>query len=162
MTKSKKSVNTGAWGSWSLFGLVALTLSVSSCGGCGHEDAQQAAPMPPAICAAPDTTSTSFYDAVSFLFQGACTTQKNVDPAAFARASVAVLRGRVVDDAGMPLQAVAISAPQQPKWGTSTTAADGTYAFAVQGGGKALLRFELKDHIAARRLCRLESRCRRP
>jgi RHS repeat-associated protein len=151
MIKATKPVHPSSRCSWSLFGLVALTLSVSSCGGCGHDDAQPAPPPPSACATVPDTKSTSFYDAVSFLFKGDCTTQKNVDPAAFVRASVAVLRGRVVDDAGMPLPAVAISAPQQTKWGTTRTAADGTYAFAVQGGGKAVLRFELKDHIASQR-----------
>ena len=107
--------------------------------------------MPPAMCTAPDPTSTSFYDGVSFLFQGDCATQKNVDSAALTRARVAVLRGHVVDDAGKPLAGVAISTPQQPTWGTTTSAADGAYAFAVQGGGKVVLRFELKDHITAQR-----------
>lgn len=150
MMKSKRTVLEGFGGSWSLFGLVALTLSVSSCGGCGHDPAQVVT-MPPAVCAPPDPTSTSFYDGVSFLFQGDCATQKNVDPAAFTRARVAVLRGHVVDDTGRPLSGVAISAPQQPTWGTTTSGADGAYAFAVQGGGKVVLRFELQDHIAAQR-----------
>ena len=69
---SKKPLHVG---SRSVFGLVALSLSVSSCGGCGHDGAQPVA-APPPVCAVPDTTSTSFYDAVKFLFKGDCTTQK--------------------------------------------------------------------------------------
>lgn len=151
MMKSKRTVLEGFGGSWSLFGLVALTLSVWSCGGCGHDAASPVVLVPPAVCAPPDPTSTSFYDGVSFLFQSDCATQKNVDPAAFTRARVAVLRGHVVDDTGKPLSGVAISAPRQPTWGTTTSSADGAYAFAVQGGGKVVLRFELQDHIAAQR-----------
>ena len=148
MRYSENPVLSDPWRSWRLFGLVELMLGVSSCGQGGH-NAAQLAPAP--VCAAPATTSSSFYDGVSFLFQGACAPQKNVAPAAFARQSIAVLRGRVIDDSGKPLPAVAITAPQQPSWGTTTTAADGTYSFAVQGGGKVVLRFELKDHIASQR-----------
>jgi hypothetical protein len=55
---------------------VALTMGVAGCGGC--TDDHGAAPMadgPDAGCAAPDPTSTSFYDAVTFLFQSDCASQ---------------------------------------------------------------------------------------
>ena len=136
-------------GSWSRACLLSLVLALSACGSSTHDGKQSAS----TACSgpAPEPESSSFYDAVSFLFQGACATQVAADPTAFTRARASVLRGRVIDDAGKPLQKVAVSAPQEPTWGTTTTATDGSYAFVVQGGGKAVLRFELDGHIASQR-----------
>src|SRR5450432_1663339 len=78
-------------GSWrrNWLGLAALTVPVLGCSS-RHDGAAASTPH----CAAPATTSSSFYDGVSFLFQGDCATQKNVADGAFVRQSVAVLRGR--------------------------------------------------------------------
>jgi RHS repeat-associated protein len=133
------------------FIVAGLALSLASCGSGSSGPATKPTQPAPGTCLPPAATSTSFYDGVSFLFQGDCKTQQDVTAAAFTRQAIAVLRGRVVDDSGKPLAEVAISAPQQTAWGTTTSAADGSYSFAVQGGAKDVLRFELKGHIASQR-----------
>jgi RHS repeat-associated protein len=59
----------------------------------------------------------------------------NADPDVFDSERFTVLRGLVVDLSGEPVPDVTIAIMDHPEVGTTTTAADGTYVLAINGGG---------------------------
>ncbi len=98
------------------------------------------------------TVTTSFFDAVSFLFEGDPPVQTGVTPGTIEPLRIAVLRGEVRERDGDPLGGVVVSAVGHPEFGSTQTRADGRYDFAVNGGARILLSFVAQDMLPAQRV----------
>jgi hypothetical protein len=55
---------------------------------------------------------------------------------------VAIVRGRALDAAGMPLGGARVSVAQHVEYGATTTRSDGAFEMAVNGGRVITLRYE--------------------
>jgi len=80
------------------------------------------------------TASTSFYDSVSFLFEGDPPIQDGVAPGTIQTHRVSLLRGGVAQRDGGPVGGAAVSVLGHPEYGSTLTRADGRYDLAVNGG----------------------------
>jgi RHS repeat-associated protein len=136
--------------------LVVATMVVAS--GCGDVARETSRPDGEAHAPPLDPTrATSLHDAVRFLYQGDSLghlAQRGASPAAFTRSRTAVVHGRVTDEAGAALAGAQVSVPGHPEWGTTTTAAGGSFDLVVQGGGRITLRIAAAGRIAAQRSTR--------
>jgi len=110
-------------------------------------------PTDPEFTAPPldPTVTTSFYDAVSFLFEGDPPVQTGVAPGTIEPLRIAMLRGEVRERDRDPLGGVVVSAVGHPEFGITQTRADGRYDFAVNGGARILLSFVAQDMLPAQR-----------
>jgi RHS repeat-associated protein len=108
-------------------------------------------PPDPSTVAPPlsSTGNTAFGDAVAFLWQSGI--QTGLDPGALEGHRVAVVRGRVLDDAGVALPGVRVSLLDHPELGQTLSRADGGYDLVVNGGGPITLRYEKDGFLAAQR-----------
>ena len=96
-------------------------------------------PDPAAIAPAlPTTTAISTFDAASFLWSATTPVQRGVAPGTIDRDQVLVLRGRVLDRAGVPIEGVRVTVLTTPSWAGRKTRADGRYDLAVNGTGLTL------------------------
>ena len=134
-----------------LFVLLAL---LPGCG-CGAEDPHEsvfdgaADPCAPPAVSAPG--AISFADSVRFLYDGVCPRQVGVDKAVFDDLRVSVVRGRVIDENGAPLEGVRVRTPREGRYGEARTRSDGGFDYVINGGGRTRLRFELDGHLIAQR-----------
>ena len=107
-------------------------------------------PIPPDPAAVapplPETTAVSTFDAASFLFNAAAPIQRGVDAGTISRDRIAVLRGRVHDRAGPPIEGVRVTVLDHPELGTTNTRADGEFDLAVNGAG-VTLSFEVAGFL---------------
>ena len=87
------------------------------------------------------TVVTSVGVSTAFLYTGPNAVQIGVAPGTIDPLRVAVLRGRVVDLAGMPLAGIEVRALAHGEFGHTVTRADGHYDFALNGGGPSVLEF---------------------
>lgn len=105
-----------------------------------------------AACSPVDrTVATAVYDTTSFLYAGSNSIQKNADPFAFDPKRASVIRGKVSTSAGAPLMGVTIKPVGQPRWGWTTTQANGVFDLAVNGGSAITLSYEKDGYLPARR-----------
>jgi RHS repeat-associated protein len=149
---------------------MSLALALSACGGCSDEpgpaaDIDGGMQGPPEggpgtdPCAPPRvdaTSAASFADAVRFLYDGPCPRQVGVEKTFIDPVRVSVVRGRVTDESGKGLAGVKVSVPAEPRFGSSTTDAEGRFDFVLNstgtsGAGGARLRFELAGRLRAHR-----------
>ncbi len=93
----------------------------------------------------------SFANAVRILYVEACPRQTGVDASVFDPLRVSVVRGRVVSEDGAPLAGVRITVPRERRYGETRTGADGSFAFVLNGGARARLRFEADGRLVAPR-----------
>jgi RHS repeat-associated protein len=108
-------------------------------------------PDPGAIAPAlPRTTAVSTFDAASFLWSAATPVQRGVAPGTIDRDEVLVLRGRVLDRAGVPIEGVRVTVLDHPELGRTETRADGRYDLAVNGTGLTLV-FEAAGFLTSQR-----------
>ncbi len=149
---------------WSFVLLFVFALTLSACGGCSDTPGpalatDDAAPpaeggpvadpcAPPAIDA---TSAASFADAVRFLYEGPCPRQTGVQKDFLEPPRVSVVRGRVMDEAGKPLSGVTVRSPREPRFGTTTTNAEGRFDFVLNGAVPTRLRFEVAGKLLAQR-----------
>ena len=107
----------------------------------------------PAAAAPPlsGSAATGFAASTSFLWTGADPIQTGVADDALAPATVAVLRGRVLNRMGGGIGGVRVTVLGHPELGRTATRPDGRYDVAVGGGGPVTLRFERRGYIAAQR-----------
>jgi hypothetical protein len=152
---------------WPFALLVVLSVALSACGGCSDEpfpgsptvDGGPSEGNPetgPIVdpCAPPaidGTAAASFADAIRFLYEGACPRQTKVDKSVFDDTRVAVVRGRVLDEAGKPLPNVRVRTPREPRYGETLTDNEGRFGYVVLGGSSTRLRFELEGKLLSHR-----------
>ncbi|HET7539003.1 MAG TPA: RHS repeat-associated core domain-containing protein [Polyangiaceae bacterium] len=93
---------------------------------------------------------TDFATQVAPLYAGPQATQKPV-AGTIVPAHVAVIRGKVLNEAGQPLPCAKISVPALPGLGATVSRADGAYSLAVNGGAMVTIRVELPGYLTADR-----------
>jgi RHS repeat-associated protein len=112
-------------------------------------------PDPAAIAPAlPKATAVSTFDAASFLWSASTPVQRGVAPGTIDRDQVLVLRGRVLDRAGVPIEGVRVTVLDHPELGRTQTRADGRYDLAVNGTGLTLV-FEAAGFLTTQRALEL-------
>ncbi|MCP4642833.1 MAG: hypothetical protein GY851_20465, partial [bacterium] len=97
------------------------------------------------------TVATDMHTAVSFLYDGEDPVQTGVTPGAIHPVRVAVVRGKVVTDAGEALAGVGVTIEGQAELGMTATRADGEYDLAVNGGGTLIVNYTMAGRLPARR-----------
>ena len=109
-------------------------------------------PPDPALVAPalPKATAVSTFDAASFLFAGAAPVQRGVTAGTISQDRILVLRGRVLDRAGAPIEGVRVTVLDHPEFGRTQTRADGRYDLAVNGASLTLV-FEAAGFLTAQR-----------
>lgn len=81
------------------------------------------------------TVAGNFSDAFTFIFDGPNATQLGVTAGTIEPRRMAIVRGRVLDSAAVPVAQVTVASPEHPEYGRTLTRADGTFDFVVNGGG---------------------------
>ncbi len=135
------------------------------CGGCAAGEVCTLAASAERICAPaqpiadpstvlpdPEAVSDGVFGAMRFLFD---TVQRGVDLSRFLPVRAALVRGRVLDLEGRPLEAVRVSVRGVPSNGYTYTRADGHYDLLVEGGGSVVLDFERTQRLPAQRRVQL-------
>lgn len=86
----------------------------------------------------------------AFLYSGPDAVQTGVADGAIDARHAAVLHGRVLDGDRSPLAGVLISVVGHPEFGSTTSATDGTFDMAVNGGQLMLIHYELEQSVVER------------
>ena len=97
------------------------------------------------------TVATTVWEAAQFLFTGKDPVQKNTSGKAFRRKRIAILRGKVVDQAGEPLAGVRVSVASHDEWGYTVSRPDGVFDLAVNGGSQLLVQFSRDGLLSSER-----------
>src|SRR5690606_8960190 len=63
----------------------------------------------------------------------------------------AVLRGRIVDERGAPIEGASVVVLGHPEWGRTQSRADGEYDIVVNGGGRLTVRIEKDGYLRSQR-----------
>ncbi len=110
-------------------------------------------PPDPASVAPPiDPTVTTTIDAASqFLYSGSDPIQTGVAPGTIEPKRAAVIRGRVLDKANVPLPGVTIAIKDHPELGETLSRTDGWFDMAVNGGGTLTLDYTKPGYLPAQR-----------
>lgn len=109
-------------------------------------------PDPAMVANAPSNGVVSLmYDNVSFLFAGTNLIQTGVAVDTIKVKQVAVLRGRVLNQAGVPLSGVAVSVNSRPELGQTISRTDGKYDLAVNGGQVLNLNYTKSGYLTVQR-----------
>ena len=87
------------------------------------------------------TRSANVLTATSFLYSGASPIQTGVAAGTIKLEQAAVVRGRVLTRAGLPISGVTVSIAGHPEFGSTMTRANGLYDMAVNGGGAVRVQF---------------------
>ena len=93
----------------------------------------------------------TFAEQAATLYTGPDATQSGVDTGAMQAYRLAVVRGRVLDRTGSPLSGVAIAVLGHPEFGQTLTREDGTFEFAVNGGGWLAVNYAKEGYLTAQR-----------
>lgn len=95
--------------------------------------------------------SSSFLTSTEFIYSDPDPIQTGVDPGDISAQRAAVLRGRVTDHLGAPLQDVTLSVRDNPQYGQTLTQSDGTFAFVVNGGGRLTVDYRASGFLPVQR-----------
>jgi RHS repeat-associated protein len=121
-------------------------------GGGGPQPPDPAIPDPADVAPRIDpTVASTLGDTAAFLYAGADKVQLGVAPGTIQPRRVAVLRGRVTDREGEPIEGVLVTVLDHPELGRTRTRADGMYDLAVNGGGTLTLEFAKDGRLPAQR-----------
>jgi RHS repeat-associated protein len=94
---------------------------------------------------------TPFFDAVKCLYEGEGALQEGVEEGAIDAERAAVLRGRIVDEEGEPIEGASVVVLGHPEWGRTQSRADGEYDIVVNGGGRLTVRIEKDGYLRSQR-----------
>jgi RHS repeat-associated protein len=110
-------------------------------------------PPDPSTVATPidPTIATDIADANAFLYTGANPIQVGVAPGTIQKQRAAVLRGRVLDNAGNALPGVVVTVLDHPEFGRTVTRADGLFDLVVNGGGRLTLDYQKTGYLPVQR-----------
>lgn len=96
--------------------------------------------------------ATGLAESTSFLYSGSDAIQLDVQAESIDARRVSVLRGRVLDEQGLPLAGVRITAQDMPELGYTYSRSDGRYDFVANGGDLITLEFEKSGHLPSQRV----------
>ncbi|WP_139488508.1 fibronectin type III domain-containing protein [Brevibacillus dissolubilis] len=101
--------------------------------------------------ALPTTSRTSFYDAVSFLFEGAEPIQLDMQPGSIDEDRIVVLKGKVLNTSGEALPGVKVTVLHQNEVGRTYSRADGMFDIAANGSNAITVQYEKKGYMTIQR-----------
>jgi RHS repeat-associated protein len=122
-------------------GRAVISASVGGKAGTCTVEVIESPPADPATTApaSDPTRPTNFVESIAFLHTGPNATQRGVLTGALNERRIAVIRGRVVDAAGVPISSAKISVHHDPNVGYTLSRADGAYDVVVNGGADVTL-----------------------
>jgi RHS repeat-associated protein len=97
------------------------------------------------------TVPVDFQKTTAFLYSGAGGPQGGGTPNAIVRQRAGVIRGRVFDTAGDPMEGATAVVAQHPEYGVTVSGTDGTYDLAVNAGELLEVEIQALGHLAVRR-----------
>ena len=97
------------------------------------------------------TVALGFHDSVRFLYEGPQPLQIGADPAVFDTMRVSVLRGRVLDRDGLPVEGVRVAVHGHELYGYTETRADGLFDLVVNGGGPLSVEYQAAGALPVQR-----------
>jgi RHS repeat-associated protein len=97
------------------------------------------------------TVARGFHDSVRFLYEGPHAVQVGADPTVFDPMRVSVLRGRVLDRDGLPVEGVRVSVHGREVHGYTETRAGGVFDLVVNGGGAITVSYEAAGFLLVQR-----------
>lgn len=97
------------------------------------------------------TKVSNVFDSTQFLYTGPNAVQTGVVPGTIVPTQVAVLRGKVLNQAGNPLSAVKITVLNHPEYGSTLSRADGQFDMAINGGGAPVINYQLAGFLPVQR-----------
>lgn len=95
--------------------------------------------------------ATIVANSTSFLYTGENPVQSGVAPGTMVKTRAAVLRGRVLDEAGSPLSGVTITILNHAEFGATKSRTDGMFDMAVNGGGYLTVSYTRDGYLFAHR-----------
>lgn len=97
------------------------------------------------------TVPANVADATEFIYRLPTPIQRGVAPGVIERYRAGVVRGRVKDDAGLPLPGVLVRVLDHPELGYTYTRADGIFDLAVNAGGAMTVDYRKPGFLRAQR-----------
>ncbi|MCR8634636.1 fibronectin type III domain-containing protein [Paenibacillus radicis (ex Xue et al. 2023)] len=99
----------------------------------------------------PSTALPSFDSTVKFLYTGSQPLQTGVDEGAIIAELVSVIRGKVLDAAGLPLAGVLATILNHDELGVTRSRTDGMFDLAVNGGGIINVQLSKEGYMPVQR-----------
>ncbi|MBJ7330377.1 MAG: hypothetical protein JHC95_10795 [Solirubrobacteraceae bacterium] len=93
----------------------------------------------------------SLKSSTAFLYTGPNALQQGVAPGTITEQRAAVVRGKLVDEAGKPLPGVGVSILDHAEFGRTTTRADGGFDMVVNGGGELTVQYNRTGYLRSQR-----------
>lgn len=122
---------------------------------CNGADQTTGGPLPPdPSTVAPPVTqgvATILANSTAFLYTGSNAIQTGVAAGTIDARRAAVIRGKVLDRANVPLSGVKITILNHPEFGQTLSRADGMFDLAVNGGGLLTVNYEKAGFLPAQR-----------
>lgn len=113
---------------------------------------EQSPPDPAAIAPPLDeTVPNNLFVSSAFLYGGDNPVQRGLVNGTLKPQRVAVIRGRVLDTAGLPLAGVRITIVDHDEFGHTFSRADGQFDLVVNGGGLLVVQYQLAGHLTLQR-----------
>jgi len=97
------------------------------------------------------TVATDFFEATRCIYEGANAAQSGVKSGTIDPLRVAVVRGRVLDTDGQPIEGARVRILNRPEFGETRSRNDGLYDLALNGGGPVALTFEAEGYLRLQR-----------
>lgn len=97
------------------------------------------------------TIAPGFHDSVRFLYDGPDATQLGADPAAYDTMRASVLRGRVLDRDGVPVDGVRVAVHGDAAYGYTETRDGGVFDLVVNGGGPLTVSYQAAGFLPVQR-----------
>jgi RHS repeat-associated protein len=97
------------------------------------------------------TVARGFHDSVRFLYEGQQAAQIGADPTVFDTMRVSVLRGRVHDRGGLPVEGVRVAVHGHEIYGYTETRDDGLFDLVVNGGGPLSVEYQAAGFLPVQR-----------
>lgn len=109
-------------------------------------------PDPKTVAPLHDSTIvTTMYNSTEFLFKGDSVIQHGVEEGVIDPTRTSVVRGKVLDETGSPLQGVLITILDHAEYGYTLTRPDGMFDMAVNGGGPLTVRYHKNSYLPVQR-----------
>jgi PKD repeat protein len=109
-------------------------------------------PDPASVAPALDrSVVTDISSAADFLYTGDNPVQTGVLTGTMEVTRIAVLRGKVLDQAGQPLPGAIITILDHPQYGQTLSRADGMFDLVVNGGGPLTVNYASDSYLSAQR-----------
>lgn len=106
----------------------------------------------------PNNPGASALDDLSFFFEGDNPLQKDIDPSVIDPKHQTIIRGRLFDTDGKPIQGVELTVLNHPELGRTFSLINGEYNFVVNGGRSYTLNFYIPGCLPVQRTIKVPSK----